>query len=337
MNKLLGISLFLLALYVGLLFSDPAAGTYKNHFNIGQRVGLYGVLTLAAGLVIVTANIDLSMGSVVGLCATITGLLLMNPVWKIAYFFDGTNFHCLTFEVPDPTVRLVLAIPIVLTLGVLIGLINGLLVTYLRVQAFIVTLCGMFVYRGLARWATNDQSTGLASEYPEVKAWLLGDIWGVPVHLAILFVLLVAAGIFLHVSVFGRYFFALGSNERAARFSGISVNFYKVLAFVLCSTLTAFYSIMWVFTYNSVQPSGAGAGDELYAIAGAVLGGFSLRGGDGTVLGILIGACIIHILPTMTTMWGVSNTLEPVVIGLALLLGATVDELLRRRRATRKA
>jgi ribose transport system permease protein len=76
--------------------------------------------------------------------------------------------------------------------------------------------------------------------------------------------------------------------------------------------------------------------DELYAIAGAVLGGFSLRGGDGTVVGILIGACIIHILPNMTTMWGVSNALEPVVIGLALLLGATVDELLRRRRARGK-
>lgn len=330
MNKLLGITVFLAILYVGLLLSDPAASTYRNHFNVGQRVGLYGVLTLAAGCVIVTGNIDLSLGSVVGLCATIASLMLMNPVWRIGY-----GDAAFTIAVPDPWLRLAIAIPAVLALGMIIGLINGLLVTYLRIQAFIVTLCGMFVYRGLARWATNDQSTGLSSAYPDVKDWLLGDIFGLPVHLVILLGLLVVAGVFLHVSVYGRYFFALGSNERAARYSGISVNFYKVLAFVLCTTLTALYSLMWLFTYNSVQPSSAGAMDELYAIAGAVLGGFSLRGGDGTVIGILIGACIIHILPNMTTMWGVSNTLEPVVIGLALLLGATVDELLRRRRATK--
>jgi ribose transport system permease protein len=289
-------------------------------------------LTLAAGLVIVTGNIDLSMGSVVGVCATVCSLMLMNDTWEI-----GLGEYYVSIPVPDPYVRLAITVPAILVLGMVIGLINGLLVTYLRVQAFIVTLCGMFVYRGLARWATNDQSTGLASAFPEAKDWLRGDFFGVPVHLVILLVLLAVAAVFLHVSVYGRYFFALGSNERAARFSGIAVNFYKVLAFVLCSTLTAFYAILWVFTYNSVQPSGAGSMDELYAIAGAVLGGFSLRGGDGTVLGILIGACIIRILPNMTTMWGVSNTLEPVVIGLALLMGATLDELLRRRQGARKA
>ncbi len=331
MNKLVGIALFLALLYGGLLASDPAASTYQNHFNVGQRIGLYGILTLAVGLVIVTGNIDLSIGSVVGLCATVTSVMLMNPVWEVGY-----DQYVVSLSVPDPYVRLAITVPTVLCLGMVIGLINGLLVTYLRVQAFIVTLCGMFVYRGLARLVTNDQSTGLASEFPEVKEFFRGDLWGMPVHLVILLVLLMIAGVFLHISVFGRYFFALGSNERAAKFSGISVNFYKVLAFVLCSTLTAFYSILWVFTYNSVQPSGAGNMDELYAIAGAVLGGFSLRGGDGTVLGVLIGACIIRILPNMTTMFGVSNTLEPVVIGLALLTGATVDELLRRRRATRK-
>ena len=158
-----------------------------------------------------------------------------------------------------------------------------------------------------------------------------------PIHLVILLGLLALATVMLHFSVLGRYFYAIGSNERAARFSGIATDYYKMLAFVLCSTLTALYSILYVFTYNSVQPSGTGNMDELYAIAGAVLGGFSLRGGEGTVLGILIGTCIIRILPNMTTMWNVSNTLEPVVIGFALLLGATVDELLRRRRASRKA
>lgn len=332
MKKLAGIIVFLAILYVLLLCSHPGARTYANHFNVGQRIGLYGILTLAAGLVIVTSNVDLSIGSVVCLCATVTSLMLMSPEWTI-----GVGDFSISIPVPDPMVRLAITIPVVLLLGMLVGLINGLLVTYLRVQAFIVTLCGMFIYRGLGRRVTNDQSTGLQSAFPDVKALLLGDVFGVPVLLVILLGLLAVAAVFLHLSVYGRYFYALGSNERAARFSGISVNFYKVLAFVLCSTLTAFYSILWVFTYNSVTPSSAGNMDELYAIAGAVLGGFSLRGGEGTVLGILIGACIIRILPNMTTMLGISNTLEPVVIGFALLIGATVDELLRRRRATRKS
>ena len=314
MKKLAGIALFLIVIYVAMLCSGEAAWSANNHANLAQRIGLSGLLTLAAGFVIVTGNVDLSIGSVVGLCSTATCLLLMDCHWS-----------------PLATVIAVLA------MGAVIGLVNGLWVTYLRVQAFVVTLCGMFIFRGVARSISGGQVTGLASEFRELKAILEGSVLGVPMHFVILAVLLVLAAVFLHFSVYGRYFYAIGSNERAARFSGIATGGYKVLAFVLCSTLTAFYSILYVFTYNSVQPSGTGNMDELYAIAGAVLGGFSLRGGDGTVLGILIGTCIIRILPTATFMWGVSNELEPVVIGVALLLGATVDELLRRRRETRKA
>jgi ribose transport system permease protein len=336
MKKLAGIALFLAVLYALLLCAGDRAASYENHFNVGQRIGLYGILTLAAGLVIVTGNIDLSMGSVVGLCATVLCLMLMNSEWIFGVNLgEGLDFR-FAVSVPDARVRLAIAIPTILTLGVVIGLVNGLLVTYLGVQAFVVTLCGMFIYRGLARWAANDQNTGLAGEFPEVRALLLDNFFGVPVHLVLLLGLLGVAMVLLHFSVLGRYFYAIGSNERAARFSGISTIFFKILAFVFCSTLTALYAILYVFTYNSVQPSGTGNMDELYAIAGAVLGGFSLRGGEGTVLGILIGTCIIRILPNLTTMWNVSNTLEPVVIGVALLLGATVDELLRRRRASRK-
>jgi ribose transport system permease protein len=337
MKKLAGIALFLAVLYAMLLCAGEGAASYYNHFNLGQRIGLYGILTLAAGLVIVTGNIDLSMGSVIGLCATVLCMMLMNAEWVFGMkFAEGLDFR-FAVSVPDPNVRLAIAIPTVLALGVVIGLINGLLVTYLGVQAFVVTLCGMFIYRGLARWAASEQNKGLEGEYLNVRALLAGNLLGVPTHLVLLLGLLAVAMVLLHFSVLGRYFYAIGSNERAARFSGISTNVYKILAFVLCSTLTALYSILYVFTYNSVQPSGTGNMDELYAIAGAVLGGFSLRGGEGTVLGILIGTCIIQVLPNMTEMWNVSSTLKPVVIGVALLLGATVDELLRRRRTMRKA
>ena len=311
-GKLIGIMVFLAILYGTLLTVGEGAATSRYHFVLGQRIGLNGIITLAAGFVIITGNIDLSMGSVVAFCSTLTCVLLIDyelPLWAVA--------------------------PIVLFSGMLIGLINGLLVTYLRVQAFVVTLCGMFVYRGLARSLTRDNATGLGTLFRDEKAFLLGDFLGLPIHFVVLMVLLALAAILLHLSSHGRCFFAIGSNERAARFSGIPTNAYKILAFVLCSMLTALFSLMFVFTYNNVQPNNTGNMDELYAIAGAVLGGFCLRGGDGTVCGVFIGTCIIRILPSITTLSRVPDTYEPVVIGLALLLGATVDELLRPRRADR--
>ncbi len=328
MNKMLGIIIFLLILYGVLLASDPGARTYANHVNVGGRIGLLGILTLAAALVIVTGSIDLSLGSTVALCATVCSLMLVRDTWKLGFT---------EVSMPDPYVRLAIAIPAVLCLGMLIGLVNGLLVTYLRVQAFIVTLCGMFIYRGVARWLTGERTSGLPDELADVHALFEKTWFGMPAHLVIFLASLAVAAVFLHVSVYGRCFYALGSNERAARFSGISVNFYRVLAFVLCSVLTSAYAMLWLFKNTSVQPSASGNSLELYAIAGTVLGGFSLRGGDGMVCGILVGACIIEILPNITNMLGVANSLQPIVIGLALLVGATVDELLRQRRATRKA
>lgn len=313
-QKLAGILVFLFALYAALLSRGGGAVSLENHQNLAVRIGLFGILTLAAGLVIVTGNIDLSIGSTVGLCTTVTCILLVDRGWHPAAAFA-----------------------VVLGLGVVIGLVNGALVTYLRVQAFVVTLCGMFVYRSLARWVAGDQNKGLGDQYRDLKAVLRDTLLGVPNQFVILLALLIVAAVLLHFSVLGRYFYALGSNERAARFSGIATNGYKVLAFVLCSALTALYSFLHVLQYNTAQPSGTGSMYELNAIAGAVLGGFSLRGGDGTVLGILIGTSIMVLLTNVTNMWGISTTLEGTVIGVALLLGATVDELLRRQRAVRKS
>ena len=197
MKKLAGIALFLAVLYVLLLSAGEGAASYNNHFNLGQRIGLYGILTLGAGLVIVTGNIDLSMGSVVGVCSTVMCVLLIDFHWHPAA-----------------------AIVAILVLGAVIGLVNGLLVTYLGVQAFVVTLCGMFIYRGLARRTTVDQATGLAGEFGDWKAFLAGNLLGVPMQLVILFVLLAIATVFLHFSVQGRYFYAIGSNDRAAKFFG---------------------------------------------------------------------------------------------------------------------
>src|SRR5207247_6180774 len=138
-----------------------------------------------------------------------------------------------------------------------------------------------------------------------------------------------------HFSAYGRYFFAIGSNETAARYSGIRTDRYKLLAYVLCSTLASFFGILLLMQENSAQPSSTGTFMELYAIAGAVLGGCSLRGGEGTVVGVLIGTCILVLLPNLTNMWGIRSELDYTVIGAALLAGAMLDELLRRRSAVK--
>ncbi len=313
MKKLLGITVFLILVYVTLLLSHENAASADTHFLIGQRLGLYGILSLAAGLLIIAGGIDLSMGSLVCLSSTVFGLLIVKYGWSVPMAFIA-----------------------MLLLGILVGLINGLLVTKLRLQPFMVTLCGLFIFRSVARWLTNDAKIEeLAAPLRNLSAFFEGAIFGLPVYLIILMGLTVIAVIFLHFSVIGRYFVALGSNEQAARFSGIPVDFYKILSYVICSFLTALYAFLSVMNSPSVAPSSAGQGDELIAIAGAVLGGVSLRGGEGTVYGMIVGTLIIRLLSMMNTFWNIPSAVEGIMIGVILLVGITLDELLRRRESAR--
>jgi ribose transport system permease protein len=279
----------------------------------------------------------------VGLSATLCALLLEGKTALGREFLrigGGSN----------ETITGIFAIGTVLLMGALIGLVNGVLVTKVRVQAFVVTLCGLFIYRGAARWIGGDSAQGLGVHFPGLKRVLYSDrqMWGllkpmnrllaahhgpaleIPVSLVLFLILAVIAIIFLHFSVFGRYLYAIGNNERAARYSGIATDRYKILAYVLCSTLAAGYGALLLMQENSAQPSSTGNFLELYAIAGAVLGGCSLRGGEGNIFGIGVGAAILVLLANVTNMWGIPSSLEFIVIGGALLLGAILDEVLRR-------
>jgi ribose transport system permease protein len=128
----------------------------------------------------------------------------------------------------------------------------------------------------------------------------------------------------------GRYLYAIGGNERAARFAGIAVDRYKILAYVICSTLSAFAGILYITQHNSALPSNVGSFYELYAIAAAVLGGCSLRGGEGTVPGMALGTAIIWLLDRLTLMLGIRSELLSTVVGAFLLAGVILEELLRR-------
>jgi ribose transport system permease protein len=317
--RVLGVLGLLVALYVALLASDPNAKKLGNLIDVANLQGQYGVVTLGAALVIIIGGIDLSIGSVVGCAAVLFGVLM-------------------TEGIPP-----VLAVLSVLLFGAVIGLANGLLVTQLRLQPFLVTLCGMFVFRGVARLLGGTVSRTRSLEaHPEfretlerVRYVLVGkDNTGELIFPAQFFLLLLLAailGFFLHRTAYGRYWYAIGHSELAAKYAGVNVNRQRVVVYIVCSTLAGLAGVLLFLDTPSLQSDNAGLGWELYAILGAVLGGCSLRGGEGMAIGMVLGAMVLPVLERLMTFRGEKSDVIPVVIGLTLLLGAITDELIRRR------
>lgn len=323
-NRILGVLALVLVLYLLLLLDSPQARSARNHDQLAHRIGFYGILTLGAGILIISGGIDLSMGSVVGLSAVSMGLLL-----------EGDSFGLKEFW------PYVAALVVLLGAG-LIGFVHGLLVTKLRLQPFLVTLCGLFIYRGLAQWATRspqgglrDVGTGGVPNLEGLKFLVTGNVAGIPVELLLMLALAGILAVLLHLSVYGRHLFAVGYNEQAARYAGIATERSKILAYVICSLLAGLAGILELMEVGTASPSTAGSLYELYAITGAVLGGCSLRGGQGTILGMILGVTVLPLLENLCNFKGL-NVLQYAVIGSALLVGTILDEVLKRLTVARK-
>ena len=323
MKKSLGIlGIFLAVCIVASVFGQNFLTGY-NLMNLTQRTSLFAIISLGAGLVIITGGIDLSIGSVVCLAGITTPGLLVEHGWS-------------------PWA----VIPVVLIGSALIGLFHGVLITRLRLQPFLVTLCGLLLYRGVARWMTSDQSQGFQGEFSGVRSIALAkfpipglDAYQLPATVIPLIVLGVAIAVFLHRTVWGRWLLATGRNESAARYSGVPTAWLITMAYVACSLMAGVGGMLFIFDIGSAQPSDFGNFYELYAIAAAVLGGCSLRGGEASVFGIVVGAATLQVLRTAIILLGLSSQLEFAVIGAVLLIGVTTDELIRRysvRRSERK-
>jgi len=229
------------------------------------------------------------------------------------------------------------AMAIVMGIGLILGLAHGLLITRLKIQPFVVTLCGLLIYRGMARGYTADATAGFpfGSTYPGLE-FFTNRIWGIPTSAFVLLIVAAIAWIVLHRSVFGRYLFAVGKNEEAARFSGIRTDLVILSAYVICAGLTAFASVFFAMYTRSVAPSSHGNFYELYAIAAAVLGGFSLRGGEGSIIGVVLGTILLQILQNLVNLLGIPSSLNFAVMGGVILIGVLVDQqfsTLRERRA----
>lgn len=326
MKKNLGILAVIAVVFIVTAIGGEGFLTAFNMYNLIERISLYAIIGIGVSFVIVTGGIDLSIGSFIGLVAVTFPFLVINH-----------------------GVSLTGGLLLLLLLSVSAGLLHGLLVTKLDLQPFVVTLCTLMIYRGLARHLVVDSTMGYSDErftslgrmvgrLSELP-WFEGQAWAkhVPVALLILIVIGVLAAVFLNKTIYGRYLMALGRNREAALLSGINTTRMIILAYVLCSVISGFGGLLFALDVVSVQPSTFGSFFELYAIAAAVLGGCSLRGGEGSIFGVVLGAALMRLLMNSIRMLGVSDQLEEFVIGFVILLGVIVDVIVKRVAAQRRA
>ncbi len=318
MKKIVGILGLLIFVCLVTAWNNPAFLKPTNIEQLLHRTSLFGIISLGAALVIMTGGIDLSIGSVIGLCGSLLPLLLTQYEWSVPA-----------------------AISLVAGVSILIGLAHGLLITKLKIQPFIVTLCGLLLYRGLARWLAEDSNQRFGSDYPGLMWFVRAKIdlpgaLDLPVPAILFAVLAIVCWVFLNRTVWGRHLLALGRNEQAARFSGIATDRLVILSYVACSALAGLGGVLFALDQNTVQPSAHGNFYELYAIAAAVLGGCSLRGGEGSIIGVVIGAALLRVLYNAIILADIPAQLEFAIIGMVILGGVIADELIKRLAARRR-
>src|ERR1700733_16333021 len=200
-------------------------------------------------------------------------------------------------------------------------------------QPFIVTLCGLLIYRGAARFIANDMTKGFgdADGFQTLQQLANGTFFGLPTPFVYLIVIAVIMWFVLHRSIYGRYLLAVGRNEEATRYSGVNTKLIVAGTYALAGFLTAISAILFAFYTNSVSPSTQGNFYELYGIAAAVLGGCSLRGGEGSILGILIGTTLLLVLQNLVNLLGIPSSLNFAVMGAVVLLGVLADQIFKNR------
>ena len=310
MKKELGIFGLLVVLCIVVSILNPRFLAGANLQNMARLIGAYGIFSIGVGIVIVTGGIDLSVGSVFALLGVLLSMMLTEWGWTAG-----------------------LAVLVVVAIAMALGFLHGLLITRLSLQPFIVTLCGLLFYRGLARFIAKDETKGFGSAagFEGLRDLATGSLFGIPTPFVLLVVISAVMWVVLHRSVYGRYLFAVGRNEEAARYSGINSSSIVTVAYVISGALAGLAAIIFAFYTNSISPSSHGNFFELYGIAAAVLGGCSLRGGEGSIIGILIGVALLQVLQNLVNLLGVPSSLNFAVMGAVILLGVIGDQMLKRR------
>ncbi len=301
--------LFIIMMVAVLLLSTGSDRflTVDNILNQGRLLTEVGLVALPMTFIIITGGIDLSVGSIFGLAAVVLGYTWKNLGFPLEW-----------------------AIVAALVTGTIAGFVNGFFIVRVGVPPLIMTLATLALYRGLAEGISQAHS---ARGYPD---WFFklgqGEVFDVPTQLWILVIATVICALILSRTAFGRSLYAIGSNELAARFSGISVNLYKVLIYAFSGFMAALAGYIFVSRVSTTR-SDMGTGLELDAIAAVVLGGTSIFGGTGSIAGTVIGVILIQLLQNGLSLMGVTGDATIVVIGAVLILSILINNFIQRRQS----
>src|SRR5512133_855890 len=304
----------LIVLAVGFSLASPYFRTFDNFVGILLATAVNGVLGLGVTFVIITGGIDLSVGTVMTFSAVMTGVFI-------------TNWH-----MPVP-----LGILAGLLAGTLAGFVNGIVISRMKIPPFIATLGMLYIMKGLSL-VISELHPIYFNDTPIFQQMAMGSILGsiipgfyIPNAVLIMFGAAIVASLILTRTILGRYTFALGSNEEATRLSGVNVAVWKTAVYTLCGFFAGLAGVLIASRLNSAQPA-LGSGYELDAIAAVVIGGTSLSGGEGSILGTIIGAFIISTLTNGLRILSVPQEWQLVVTGTIVILAVFLDILRRRRK-----
>ncbi|WP_116134465.1 ABC transporter permease [Tropicimonas sp. IMCC34043] len=303
-NPLMGVLAVLIVIFVASSILSPYFLTPYNMSVVGRGLAFVALVTIGQASLMLLGELDLSLGTIGGLCGIVTGMLMVNA---------GMN----------PWLSCLLA----LCLGAALGFINGFLTTALRLHSLVLTIGTAGIYGGAILVLTRGVAiTGIP---PEIQFLGRGTVWGIPMPFVIMLVMLLCAVFLTLKTPFGRYMYAIGNNRDAARMLGIRVDRIRVLVFVLAGALSALAGVLLVARLGTAQPS-IGNSWVLGPIAAAVIGGVATTGGVGTILGAICGAAIIGIIENIIVLFGVSPYWQGIVSGAIVVIAISFDAISRR-------
>ena len=340
MRKELGMFCALIALCVIIGISNNDFLSQANLTNTSRQIAMLGIFAIGVSFVIITGGIDLSIGSVIGL----TGVIIAKISAPVAEgMSSGAGYP------------IGVGIAVAMAVALLIGLAQGLLITRLNLQPFIVTLGGMLLVRGVSQVFTDGGNISFGNHaFRDLSDQGLNlGLFEVPWPVVMFIGVALVATYVLHFSVFGRHLFAIGGNRDAALYSGVPVKRIECSTYVISAGLAGVAGIGYA-AYIGQMSHSVGEGYELYAITAAVIGGCSLRGGEGTILGVMIGTAVIRVLDNVINMfkipitnaagqqvsWSLSDNWRNVIIGAVILAAVILDQMshvLKNRKRTATA
>lgn len=309
---------FLLLLVVVLSILEPRFLTERNLFNVMRQISFIGILAVGMTFVILTAGIDLSVGSLLAFCGIVC-----------ASMAKGSRSLLQGSAEDSGGVRVLYAALAAIGVGLAIGLLHGFLIGQLRIPAFIVTLGGLGAWRGATLvWSDGQPISSFSDDF---QFWGQGFFGRVPVPVVFFLAFVLIGHVILKYTQYGRWIYALGGNPEAARLSGLNTTALTVSVYAISGICAGLAGFLLTSRLGSAEQV-AGQNYELRAIAAVVIGGTSLFGGAGGVIGTFIGAMLIGVLDNGLVILGVSPNYQPIVVGAIIVLSVFVDQLAKQRR-----